>query len=129
MNYLADTVTLVRHFSGVGKIALTAKTILKEAEEGKHQIFISIVSLFEVMYLAERKRIKISLNSTIASIQKKSCYSIIDLNKEIVLLAETIPFYELHDRLILATSKYLEADILSSDIRFDEIKGLTRIWK
>ncbi|HTJ48026.1 MAG TPA: PIN domain-containing protein [Cyclobacteriaceae bacterium] len=129
MNYLADTVTLVRHFSGVGKIALTAKTILKEAEEGKHQIFISIVSLFEVMYLAERKRIKISLKSTIASIQKKSCYSIIDLNKEIVLLAETIPFYELHDRLILATSKYLEADILSSDIRFDEIKGLTRIWK
>jgi predicted nucleic acid-binding protein len=81
------------------------------------------------MYLAERKRIKISLKSTIASIQKKSCYSIIDLNKEIVLLAETIPFYELHDRLILATSKFLEADILSSDTRFDEIKGLTRIWK
>jgi PIN domain nuclease of toxin-antitoxin system len=129
MNYLADTVTLVRHFSGVGKIALAAKTILKEAEEGEHQIFISIVSLFEVMYLAERKRIKVSLKSTIASIQKKSCYSIIDLNKEIVLLAETIPFYELHDRLILATSKYLQADILSSDTRFDEIKGLTRIWK
>lgn len=128
MNYVADTVTITRHFSGVGKIGSKAKKVIKEAEEGKHSLFISVVSLFEIMYLAEKSRIKISLKNTVSDIQKKSCYTIVDLNTEIILKAETIKFYELHDRLILGTAKYLNLDILSSDERFDEVKDVNRIW-
>lgn len=128
MNYVADTVTITRHFSGAGKIGLKAKKIIKEAEEGKHKLFISVVSLFEIMYLAEKNRIKISLKNTVSNIQRKSCYTIVDLNTDIILKAETIKFYELHDRLILGTAKYLNGDILSSDVRFDEIGDVNRIW-
>jgi hypothetical protein len=44
------------------------------------------------------------------------------------LKAETIQFYELHDRLILGTVKYLGLSILSSDERFDEVNEISRIW-
>ncbi|MDO9567643.1 MAG: DUF3606 domain-containing protein [Candidatus Desulfaltia sp.] len=36
MDYLADTVTVIRHFSGVGRIGRKAKTILEGVEEGDH---------------------------------------------------------------------------------------------
>jgi PIN domain nuclease of toxin-antitoxin system len=128
MNYVADTVARTRHFSEVGKIGLKAKKVIKEAEQGKHTLFISVVSLFEIMYLAEKNRIKISLKNTVSDIQRKSCYSIVNLNTEIILKAETIKFYELHDRLILGTAKYLNLDILSSDERFDEVGDVNIIW-
>ncbi len=128
MNYLIDTVTVTRHFSKLGKIGGKAKRIIKEAEEGKHHLFISVVSLFEIMYLAERNRIKISLKASLDKIHSKPCYSIVDLNPEIVLTASRIQFYELHDRLILATMQYLELEILPSDERFDEVPNVNRIW-
>jgi PIN domain nuclease of toxin-antitoxin system len=128
MNYVIDTVTITRHFSGAGKIGSKASKIIKEAEEGRHTLFISVVSLFEIMYLAEKNRIRISLKNTISAIQKKPCYIIVDLNTEIILQAEAIQFYELHDRLILGTLKYLGLSILSSDERFDELEEVKRIW-
>jgi predicted nucleic acid-binding protein len=128
MNYVIDTVTITRHFSGTGKIGSKATKVLKDAEDGKHTLFISVVSLFEILYLAGKNRIKIFLKNTISTIQKKSCYIIVDLNADIVLQAEAIQFYELHDRLILDTVKYLGLSILSSDERFDEVKEIDRIW-
>lgn len=129
MNYVIDTVTITRHFSGTGKIGSKARKIIKEAEEeARHILFISVVSLFEILYLAERNRIKISLKNTISTIQKKPCYAIVDLSTDIVLQAETIQFYELHDRLILGTVRYLGFSILSSDERFDELKEINRVW-
>jgi PIN domain nuclease of toxin-antitoxin system len=129
MDYLLDTVAIIRHFSGHGRIGRKAKTIIGEAEQGKHTLLISVVSLFEIMYLAEKNRIKISLSNTLTLIQHKPCYRIADLSPEIVIEASGIKFYELHDRLILATAKYLNVGILSSDLRFDELKHPKRIWR
>jgi PIN domain nuclease of toxin-antitoxin system len=128
VNYLMDTVTITRHFSKLGKVGGKAKRIIKEAEEGKHHLFISVVSLFEIMYLAERNRIKISLKASLDKIHSKSCYSIVDLNADIILAASRIQFYELHDRLILATTQYMELEVLSSDERFDEVANVKRFW-
>lgn len=128
MRYLLDTITITRYFSGVGKIGSKAKKIIEEAEEGGHILYISVISLFEIMYLAEKNRIKISLQNTILQIQRKSCYQVVDLNTDIILETESIQFYELHDRLILGTAQYLGVKIISSDERFDEVSSDCRIW-
>ncbi len=128
MNYLLDTVAIIRHFSGHGRIGRKAKTIIAEAEEGRHILLLSVVSLFEIMYLAEKNRIKISLPITLSLIHQKPCYQIAELSSDIVVEASKIKFYELHDRLILATAKHLNVDILSSDMRFDELENFRRIW-
>ena len=128
MDYLLDTVAIIRHFSGHGRIGRKAKTIIEEAEDGKHVLLLSVVSLFEIMYLAEKNRIAISLPNTLSLIHQKPCYQVAELSAEIVVAASKIKFYELHDRLILATARHLNLDILSSDLRFDELENFKRIW-
>lgn len=128
MDYLLDTVAIIRHFSGHGRIGRKAQSIISEAEQGKHVLILSVVSLFEIMYLAEKNRINISLPNTLAILHQKSCYQLVDLTADIVVEASKIKFYELRDRLILATAKYYSVNILSSDLRFDELKNFKRIW-
>ena len=64
MNYLADTVTIVRHFSGAGRIGRMAKNVLEGVESGENHLFFSTVSLVEILYLSEKKRIEIDLENS-----------------------------------------------------------------
>lgn len=128
MTYLLDTVSIIRHFAGIPKIGAMAKQILSEIESGKSEGVISVISLMEIMYLAEKKRIQISLPNAIKKIESSSNYHIIDLTSEILITASRIRFPELHDRLIIATARYLDIPIISSDTSFKQIDKLTVIW-
>ena len=129
MQYLLDTVAIVRHFSGKGKIGRAAALILDTIERRDDLLLISTVSLMEIMYLAERHRITISLHETLSRIEASSKYAAINLSPEILQVAETITFPELHDRLILATARWLDVPIISSDEAFETVPGITVIWK
>jgi len=65
VRYLLDTVALVRHFTGKGKIGDKAAHILDTIEdtENENKFVISVISLMEVMYLAEKNRIEIDKNN------------------------------------------------------------------
>ncbi|HLF88831.1 MAG TPA: PIN domain-containing protein [Anaerolineales bacterium] len=128
MQYLLDTVTLVRHFSEKGKLGEQTARILDGLQESGDFCYVSVISLMEIMYLAEKNRIEINLSKTLDLIQASSQYSVIDLNPEILQVAETIDFPELHDRLILATAKWLGIGIISSDREFDKVSGIEVIW-
>ena len=126
MEFLLDTVALKRHFADEKKIGKSARAILDAPEE--HTFYISAVSLMEILYLSEKNRIPISLDQTIKEIEKREGYHIINLSKEIIQIAQTISFYELHDRMILATAKFLDIPIISSDRQFPEIQEISTIW-
>ena len=127
--FLLDTVAIVRHFSGQGKIGKKAAHILKTLDEtDDNLLIISIISLMEIMYLAEKNRIDINLQETLDIIELSAKYTIIDLTPKILTVAETIDFHELHDRLILATAKWLEIKIISSDSKFSQVEGIEVIW-
>lgn len=48
MIYLLDTVAIVRHFSGSGKIGRTAKKIFDTFENSTDKFAISVISLMEI---------------------------------------------------------------------------------
>ncbi len=125
MRYLLDTVTVVRHFTDIGKIGKKASKILNTKD---NSFIISVISLMEVLYLSEKKRIAINLAETLEVINSSSLYSIIDLTPEILEVAETINYYELHDRLILSTAKWLGIPLISSDRNFETVKGIEVVW-
>jgi len=129
MQYLTDTVTLVRHLSKVGKIGKAARRILEDADKGHHQIFISVISLVEILYLAEKRRIAIALDEALDSINYSQNYSIVDLTPEIVKVAASSACKELHDRLILSTAKYLGVPILTSDQALRDLNEVPTIWQ
>jgi predicted nucleic acid-binding protein len=49
MEYVADTVVLVRHFSS-GLLGKGASAVLQDADRGKQTIWVSVVSLAEILY-------------------------------------------------------------------------------
>ena len=128
MDYLADTVTIIRHFSGTGRIGRNAKTILEGIEEGDHHLFLSTVSLVEILYLSEKKRIMINLGESLDIIDDSANYSIVDLTTEIVKFAEKIDFPEIFDRLIISTARYLDVPILTSDRAIRSSGFVEAVW-
>jgi PIN domain nuclease of toxin-antitoxin system len=128
MDYLADTVTIIRHFSGTGRIGRKARTILEGVEEGDHHLFLSTVSLVEILYLSEKKRIMINLGESLDIIDDSANYSIVDLTTEIVKFAEKIDFPEIFDRLIISTARYLGVHILTSDRAIRSSGFVEAVW-
>ena len=129
MQYLLDTVVVVRHFSGKGKIGKAAAAILDRIEEESEvRLVISIVSLMEIMYLAEKHRIPISLQKTLEAVRASKKYTVADLTSEIIEVAENTVFPELHDRLILATARWLDIPVISSDGLFHGVQGIRVVW-
>ncbi len=128
MQYLLDTVVVVRHFSGQGRIGQAAAQILDTVEDQDDILIVSAISLMEIMYLAERNRITVNLTDTLERMESSSKYLVINLSPEILRVAETVEFSELHDRLILATAKWLDIPIISSDRAFEDVSGIDVIW-
>ncbi len=115
MEYLADTVAIIRFFSQTGKLGKSARNIFSDTEDGKKFIWISIISLVEIMYLVEKNRISLDLKDFILKIKNSENYRIMDLDVDIIEVASKIKGLELHDRLIVATAKHLDIPIIISD--------------
>ena len=128
MSFLLDTVTIIRHFSQQGRMGQKAAKTLKRIDDGQDNAFISVISLMEILYLAERNRIDIHFEETLNLIERSSNYFIVDLTPQILTVAKTVEFPELHDRLILATAKSLDIPVVSSDRLFDQIPGISVLW-
>jgi PIN domain nuclease of toxin-antitoxin system len=128
MEYLADTVTIIRHFSGAGRIGRRAKSILEGVENGEHHMFLSTISLVEILYLSEKKRITINLGESLEMMDESTNYSIVDLTPDIVKFAENIVFPDIFDRLIISTAQYLGAPLLTSDRAIRNRDLVETIW-
>lgn len=128
MEYLADTVTVIRHLSKAGKIGKRAKSILRETEQGNNHIYISVISIVEIMYLSQKERIKINLKETLTLINQSLNYSIVNLTPQIVVVSNDIIFPELLDRLIIATAKHMAIPLITSDKKIQQKKIIETIW-
>ena len=115
MQFLADTVTIVRHFSDSGRLGKSAKSAMEGGDQKQNIVFISVFSLAEILYLAEKRRIPIDLVAVAEIIASTSNYQIIDLNLEIIVEAQRVKGLELHDRLIVAMARVLGVPIITSD--------------
>jgi PIN domain nuclease of toxin-antitoxin system len=129
MDYLADTVAIVRHLSRHPALGSQASRILREADTGQHHIYLSSITLMEVMYLAEAKRIEVALAELVDHVSRSANYSIAPIDAEIVLAAVDVDHVpELHDRILVATAKHLGVPILTGDRVLARSLHVTTIW-
>lgn len=128
MQYLADTVAIIRHFAMAGKIGKAAKLILRDADHGKNTILISIISVVEILYLSERNKISLEFEEMKHWLLHLDNYKILDLDLDIVETAKTVQGLELHDRLIVSTALSLNIPILTSDQIIKDSGQVGVIW-
>jgi len=129
MDYLVDTVALVRHLRGAGNIGATARQVLRDADAGRQVVAISAVTLMEILYLSERRRIPVDLAAIHRLLSRSTNYRVVPLDFDIVMAAASVDDVpELHDRLLVATAKFLNLPILTSDTVIQTSRHVQTIW-
>ncbi|MFQ6033216.1 MAG: type II toxin-antitoxin system VapC family toxin [Candidatus Zixiibacteriota bacterium] len=129
MRYVADTIAIVRHLTKSKKLSKKAREIFRRTDRDEDQIIISGITLMEILYLSEKKRIKVELIDVISLIAKSENYRIQPVDAEIVLTAQKIEdIPEPHDRVIAATAKYLDIPLITHDETISESKSMVTIW-
>lgn len=128
MDYVADTVALVRHLRHK-RLGGQAARIFREADAGQHVIAISSITLMEILYLSEAKRIDVHLPEIINLTLASTNYAIVPIDADIVLTAATVDDVpELHDRILVATANRLGVPLLTSDRVIANSKHVQVIW-
>ena len=128
MEYLADTVAIIRHFANTGPMGLSARQAFNEVVAGNATLYVSVISFMEVLYLAERNRIPLSFGEVQSRIQGSSNYRVLDLTLDIVEAAHGVPGLELHDRMIVATARYYGLPLMTSDQEITASGLVSVIW-
>lgn len=129
MEYLADTVAIVRHLRSHPALGPQAAQILREADAGRHHVYISAITLMEVLYLSEAKRVAVRLDELIEHVSGSGNYEIVPVNADVVLAAaEVDDVPELHDRIIVGTAKWLGVPILTGDGIMSKSSHVQTIW-
>ena len=129
MEYLADTEAIVRHLRPHPALGHRARQILAETDQGPHRVFVSAITLMEVLYLAEAKRVDVGLHDLVQVISVGQNYSIVPVDAEVVeaaLPVDDVP--EPHDRILVGTARYLGVPILTGDRILARSKHVTTIW-
>jgi PIN domain nuclease of toxin-antitoxin system len=129
MDYLADTVAIVRHLRQHPALGGQAASILQEADQGIHRIFLSAITLMEVLYLSEAGRIDLPLDELVATVSRSRNYEVVPVDADVTLAAvgiDDVP--ELHDRIIVATARYLGVPMLTGDRVIAASQHVQALW-
>ena len=129
MDYLADTVAIVHHLRRHPAMGRQAAIIFQEADQGLHRIYLSAITLMEVLYLSEAGRIGLHLDELVAAVSRASNYEVVPVDADVILAAvgiDDVP--ELHDRIIVATARHLGVPILTGDRVIAASQHVQTLW-
>lgn len=126
--YVSDTMAIVLHLEK-RKSSPTAKQIMNEAENGNAIVHIPAIVLAEILYLSEKKRISLTLTDVRNHLKNFSNFRACPLSFEIIEAAEQITdIPELHDRLIAATAKHLNLELITNDPKIQNSAFVKTVW-
>lgn len=126
--YVTDTVGLVLHLEK-RKLGTNAEQIFDSAENANTIIHIPAMVFAEILYLSEKKRITANLSDVSALLQNFPNFKEFPLNADVIKSAEQITdIPELHDRIISATTKFLNLELITNDTKIRNSNFVKTIW-
>lgn len=126
--YVADTVAIVLYLEN-RRLGANAKVIFDTADNGNTIIYIPAIVFAEILYLAEKRRITANLQDLSKLLQKSPNFRESPLTQAIVDTAELITDVpELHDRLIAATARHLNLELITTDEKIRESSYVNTVW-
>jgi PIN domain nuclease of toxin-antitoxin system len=128
-----DTHTIIWYLIQSPKISPLAVATLDSVTDANLPIFISSITLVELIYLPERNRIPASaLQSLMTELAKpNSPFSIVPLTTEITQSLSQIPRDEvpdMPDRIIAATAHHLKIPLVTCDHKIQACSTIQTIW-
>jgi predicted nucleic acid-binding protein len=126
--YVTDTVGLIIYLEN-RQLGNYSQQIFDSAELGKTTVYVPVMCLAEILYLSEKKRITAKLSDVYQLFQKYSYFKEFPITVDIVKSAEQITdIPELHDRIISATAKLLNLELITTDTKIQNSVFVKTIW-
>ena len=126
MFYVVDTHPLIWYLAE--KLPKGVDDIFKSSENGECVIFVPTIVLAECYYLSEDNRIQLDFEDILAKVEKSSNFLITPFNLNIIKMFPKINIKELHDKIIVSTSKLLNATLITKDRKIRDSKIIETIW-
>ena len=128
-----DIHTLIWYLDQSPKISPTAIDILDRATRDDFPIFIASITLVELVYLVEKKRLgEFPLEQLLNELATpESLFSIVTLTLEVVQSLQRIPRVQvpdMPDRIIAATAHSLNIPLITCDHKILACPAIQTIW-
>ncbi len=91
-------------------------------------MFILVIALAELVYLVEKRKIKLDLNEVFYKIENSKNFVVVPFDFEILKEMCKIKLKEMHNRVIVATSKILNVKLITKDEEIRKSKIVETIW-
>jgi PIN domain nuclease of toxin-antitoxin system len=129
---IADTHTIIWYLSGNLKLSEKAKKAIDNALDNHQSIYLSSITIVELVYLVEKNRLPIEALTRLVEAIKDTDMGIIviDLNLSIIEEMRKIPrsiVPDMPDRIIAATASYLRVPLVTADHKI-QAADIETIW-
>ena len=129
MRFLTDTHALLWWFIDSPKLSPKAFEIFAGCEKGENVIFIPSIVVAEALSIFDKKRISFDFKRLFKKIHESENFMIVSLDYHILLkMVDLKDVCELHDKIIVATAKYLNLPIITKDRVLQNLSSINTIW-
>ena len=130
-HFVTDTHALVWHLSGNARMSGRRAAIFSDADEGRAWIHDSVISLVEIVYLTDRRRIDSVVYGQVLNLLStpNGSYQPVAIDTSIVEAMATIPrdaVPDMPDRIIAATARSLGYPLITADERI-HLSGVVEV--
>ncbi|MBI2682351.1 MAG: type II toxin-antitoxin system VapC family toxin [Acidobacteriales bacterium] len=132
MSLLLDTHAAIWHLLDSDRLSQQAKARIEEEIRAGETIYLPSISLIEVIYLVERKRLpRVAFDRLVSALgEPDSGYRVAVLDDAVAMAVSRIPrdvVPDLPDRVIAATALHLDLPLVSKDARIHQT-GIRLVW-
>ena len=124
--YVADAHAWIYYL--LGKLPENIKDIFTRTENFEEIIFLPTIALNETIWLAEKDRISVNIREMLSKLEEPSNFIIVPLDFAVTKKVAEIKFGELHDRIIISTTKMLNAILITKDEKIIRSCIVNTIW-
>jgi PIN domain nuclease of toxin-antitoxin system len=118
----------IRYLSDSKQLSPTVRLIITTEEKNGESIFVSAISLVEVIYLAERGRLPLTALQSLENALRDPMGSVVIAPLDAVQKISRMTVPDMPDRIIAATAAHLNADLVTRDRRLQAALGNRSMW-
>lgn len=123
---VADTHAWIYYL--LNKLPSKANEIFISAESGKETIAIPSICLVECTHLIETGKITTTYKELFSRLEVSNNFIVVPLTLEIIKSIPEFKLGEMHDRIIVATAKYLKSSLVTKDKEIIKSQLVQSIW-
>ncbi|MDI6707566.1 MAG: PIN domain-containing protein [Candidatus Thermoplasmatota archaeon] len=129
MFYVTDTHPLLWYLTDDERLSSSAKEIFDRAEKGEETIIVPTIVLAESFYTTKKYHMDIKFREVLDRLETGWNYQPYPLDLEIIKAIQNLDkLPELHDKIIVATARKLEAKLITKDEKIASAQYVEIVW-